>query len=543
MFVKVSTIKNHKYVQIVSSYRDENNNVRHKILSHLGRLDALPHGSLLNIGKKFLELSGVATKTEVIEKCSEAEILNWGYLVYKNLWSKFKIDNVLGDIQTHNGKAIFDLNLAVFAMVIQHLLAPCSKFKTCAEQQKYLELAPYNLNHLYRALDILAQNKPELEEKLFSFGNKKSQVVDVVFYDVTTFHFESVQQDELRDFGFSKANKFNEVQVMLGMFTDCEGIPLGYELFPGNTYEGKTLEVALAAIEKWCNIRKIIIVADRGINRKTNLKIIKDKGHGYIVATRIKNLSSKIQAKIFNEAGYENLTKEDVPIKYKTFDYTNTFKDENKKKITLAEKMIITYSMKRAAKDTADRRRLLEKAEFYLQNKACIKSSNKRGGKKYLKETNKTDWALNQKAIEKDAKFDGYYAIQTSEIDISPQEILDAHHMLWKIEESFRIMKSTIETRPIFHWTEKRIRGHFAICYLAFWLERALEIKLHKNNIEATPTTIREALNAMRISTIELDGKKLFIKTKNTDLGSKILHVLRITQPNNLSQNTKFMTQ
>jgi len=532
MYVKITKAKKHQYLQIVRSYRDQESKVRHKVLLHLGRLDQVSKQSLLNIATKLLELAG-ADKGFTPKDLGEAEILNWGYMVYKKIWDKFKLEEVLRGIQRNTGKSIFELNNASFLMVIRHLLAPGSKLSAYNKQRCYVELPEVKLNHLYRSLDILSDNKEAIELHIFNMNRKMFNIkVDVSFYDVTTFHFESVKKDSLKDFGFSKANKVNEVQVVLGMLTDCEGRPIGYELFSGNTFEGKTLKKALDAIEKRFNIRNVIIVADRGINSKLNLKQIRDKGYGYIVASRIKNLKKEIQEKIFDSVGYQMLEDKECNIRYKVIDYVNSFKNQ-KELIKLTEKLIITYSEKRAEKDRNDRKRLLEKAEYLLANKSMIKANNKRGGKKYLKEIGNTDWVLDEATLTKDEKFNGYYAIQTSEQNLNVKKVLDAYHSLWKIEESFRIMKSTLEVRPIFHWTENRIKGHFVVCFLAFLLERTLEFKLKENQIEATPDKIREALNNMQFAMIDLNDQKLFVRTKNTKLGSNILQILQIKQPKN----------
>jgi transposase len=377
--------------------------------------------------------------------------------------------------------------------------------------------------------------------------------IDIVFYDVTTFHFESVQQDDLRDFGFSKNAKFNEVQVVLGLLVDCEGRPVGYELFPGNTFEGKTLDAALESIGKRFGIRNIIIVADRGINSKLNLKSIVDKGYGYIFASRIKSMPVFVKAEILNNKDYITLSENETngAFKYKVIDHVNQFKiqDENRDElikrkkqiiVELSERLIITYSDKRARKDKSDRERLLEKANYLLQDKSRIKSSNKRGGKKYLKELTSTDWTLDAKSVEEDAKWDGYYGIQTSEKELSVEKILDVQRTLWRIEESFRIMKSTLEVRPIFHWTESRIKGHFVICFLAFLLERTLEIKLRNAEIDASPERIRSALNSMQFAEIELQESKFLIKTKSEDLASKILRQFKIQSPKNIISASDF---
>lgn len=499
--------------------------------------------------KIFLKLAQIACAQSIdINDFSEARMINWGYLVYKKLWDKFKLNDILSKLQTNHGKAQFHLNNACFLMSIQHLLSPASKLGSYQAQHRYACLPEVGLNHFYRSLDILCDNKEALESHLFNMNRDLFNMqIDVVFYDVTTFHFESVKQDGLRDFGFSKNAKFNEVQVVLGMLVDCEGRPVGYELFPGNTFEGKTLETALESIEKRFGIRNIIIVADRGINSKLNLKSIVDKGYGYIIASRIRSMPEDIQSKILNEEDYITLSQseEDGVVRYKVIDYVNQFKIKNenryenikrKKRILnqLPEKLIVTYSDKRARKDKKERERLIEKAHHLLEDKAKIRSSNKRNGKKYLQETNKTDYKLDMAAIERDEKWDGYYGIQTSEKFLSIEKILSAHRTLYKIEESFRIMKSTLEVRPIFHWTENRIKGHFVVCFLAFLLERTLEIKLRNAEIGASPEKIRRALNSMQFAEVDLQGSKFLIKTKSDELASKILRQFKIQSPKNI---------
>lgn len=552
MFIKINPSKNFKYIQLVRAYR-ENGKSKHKILFNLGRLDQLENNP--EFQKIFTQLAEIAgAKSININECSEAQIFNWGYLVYKKIWVQFKLNEILSALQSSIGKTRFDLNNACFLMVIQHLLSPTSKLGSYHAQHRYACLPEVGLNHLYRSLDILSEGKGIIESHLFQMNcDLFNMQVDVVFYDVTTFHFESVQQDSLKDFGYSKNAKFNEVQVVLGMLVDCDGRPVGYELFPGNTFEGKTLETALESIEKRFGIRNIIIVADRGINSKLNLKHIADRGYGYIVASRIKSMPETVQAEILDDKDYITLSENEIngAVKYKIIDYINQFKmkDENrsddakwKKRILveLPEKLIVTYSDKRARKDKIDRERLLEKANYLLSDKSKIRSSNKRGGKKYLKETAKTDWVLDHKSVENDEKWDGYYGIQTSEKELSVGKILEAHHTLWRIEESFKIMKSTLEVRPIFHWTEKRIKGHFVVCFMAFLLERTLEISLKNGDIPASPQTIRDALNSMQFAEIELHGNKFLVKTKSEALASQILRQLKIQSPKNIMAATEF---
>lgn len=220
--------------------------------------------------------------------------------------------------------------------------------------------------------------------------------------------------------------------------------------------------------------------------------------------------------------------------RYKVVDYLNSFRKEGKT-YELKEKLIITYSSTRAKKDREDRERLLEKAQLLLQNQSKITASNKRGGKKYLKNISKETWYLDEEALHRDEKFDGYYGIEISEEDIKPQDALEAYHTLWKIEESFRIMKSTLEVRPIFHWTENRIKGHLVICFLVFLLERTLEFKLQESKEKASPEEIREALNSLNFAEVEIENQQFLLKIKGTELSNKILKLFKVKPPKNIT--------
>jgi transposase len=382
---------------------------------------------------------------------------------------------------------------------------------------------------MYRALDYLSEKKEDIEAGLFQYNYiRTNKTVDVVFYDVTTVHFESVSTDELRDFGFSKNCKFNEVQVVMGMIIDSEGLPVGYELFKGNTFDGKTMVGALTNIKNRFGINRVIIVADRGLNSKGNLNLIKEAGYGYIMASKVKGSAKGLQEEMLRDVGFADTIDKNgnLTLRYKVIEHENIFKDENQTLRKLQENIIVSYSPKRAKKDAADRDRLVEKAKKLLENPELIKSSNKRGGKKYINPArpDKTAYTLAIDKIEQDAKFDGYYAIQTSEKTISATEIMEAHHTLWKIEESFRIMKSTLEVRPVFHWSKKRIEGHFVVCFLAFLMERKMELLIQGTDSESpsSPEKIREALNSMQLASVTASGGEMFIKSTSKQLGKDI---------------------
>lgn len=541
MYLKSVKAGKYEYIRLVESYRD-GDKVNHKVLLNLGRKDVIQgNPSFQRMAERLAELSGAEHKVPDAE-VSDGVLRNYGFVVYRRLWELFGLHNFLAELRDNHTKLQFDLNATCLLMAIQHLLQPRSKLSTFSHRNFYLGTPELNLNHLYRSLDVLAEHKEDIEDYIFEKNRSLfNMCVDIVFYDVTTFHFESCRDDGFRDFGFSKANKINEVQIVMGLLVDNEGRPIGYELFPGNTVDGKTLESSLEKLKERFNIRKVIVVADRGLNSKMNLGRIKAKGYDYIVASRLKKMSKAVRDQVFDPQGYTiaTTTFEDengeVPLSYKVLDYTNSFRDEEGKLAHLAEKLVITYSAKRARKDRADRTRLVEKAEKLLTDPAKIKASNKRGGKRFIQHRSENDqFTLDEQAIAADERFDGYYAIQTSLPDMSAEEVVEAYHSLWKIEESFRIMKSTLEVRPIFHWTEKRIKGHFAICFLAFLLERTLEFKLRKSNMPMSPTQIQEALNSLLFAELTMKGQQYLLKMKPTPEAGRILRLMRIAPPKNM---------
>ena len=586
MFIKTTKVKEYEYIKLVESYR-ENGKSKHRVLYNFGRSDLIKKDAgFLKIVKKLCEIAGLPVNHEInadeqslFADCSEATFYNYGYLPYLKLWKELDIDSVLAGYQKCITKIEYPLSETVFLMAVQHLLEPRSKLSTYQCQNRYFNMSEISLHHMYRSLEVLDKWKESIESELFDYHYVRvSTHVDVVFYDVTTFEFESVIADELRNFGFSKACKFKEVQVVMGMIIDANGVPIGYELFEGNTFDGKTMMKALENIKKRFGINRVIIVADRGLNSKVNLNLIKDAGYGYIMSSKIKGMSKAMQAKILDTKGAAvvNDKSGNEDFRYKTMEYTNVFTDDDKVKHFLPENLIISYSPKRANKDRKDRERLVEKAKKLLENPEQIDALIKRGGRKYLnqkksdisenetesKESEKSKpekpkknkseknesekiitWELALEKIEKDARFDGFYGIQTSEKNMTATDVMEAYHTLWKIEESFRIMKTTMEVKPVFHWRPKRIRGHFVLCFLAFLMERKMELLLknEKDEVLSSPQRIKEALNTMQLACVATNNEEVFIKAKTDPLCNKIFKLLKINMPHNISKKSELI--
>lgn len=570
MFIKSTRSRGHEYVQIVKSVRKDGK-PRHEVVANLGRADILAESGLENMIAALTRY--VQSKSEPQQMATHKDIstmkerarVNYGYLAYRCLWQQFGLPQLLerlcGDRQIS-----YDYARIIESLVMNHLLTPSSKRHFFRHSEHYFGLiAELELQHVYRCLDLLAAHKVALEEAVFErHRNMFNMSVDVIFYDLTTFHFESQRADELRDFGFSKAGKVNEVQVVLGLLVDRDGRPIGFELFPGNTFEGATLVTVLRRLQKHFKLGHVVIVADKGLNSKLNLKTIKDAGFEYIISCRIKSLAQTIQQQILSESGYEQVAVEKVVggsaeerkepeekhlFKYKLLDYTNIirYKDEAGGKsvqVELEEKLICTYSSKRAAKDQHDRQRQVEKAQKVVASnqKSAL---NHRGYKRFIKaeveggqdeqnEPNEQRLVVDQDKIDQAACFDGVAALQCSRLALDPLEALRQYRQLWRIEESFRIIKSTMKTRPIFLRTKQHIEGHFVLCFLAFLLERELEYRLKKREIEHSPEQIKTALNSMEFSVLEIENEPYYLKGKHRSLASKIFSILRLKQPTNI---------
>lgn len=516
MFIREKTSPTTKKtsIQICESFRNEAGQPRNRVLLTLGPTQQLiDSGQLLKLSEALAKLAG-SKKNGILLKDDSLEELsrfNWGApFLLKHLWKTFELKDLF---IKHDSKVEFNLNQIIFSQVVDRFLKPRSKLGFYENQEDCFLSDKSELHHVYRSLSALAKLKPALEKHLFDMNRKLFNMkVDIVFFDATTIYFHSDKDDDLRKFGFSKDCKFNDVQIVMGLLMDEEGRPIGFQTFPGNTFDGKTLISALNDLKKTFEVNKLIIVGDRGICSQANIDAIKDSGYEYIVATSLRKQERKLQEEILDGNGYRSITKGDSE-EFK-------FKEIQSKD----GRLIISWSSSRARKDFYDRERLIEKANEILEGKVKLR---KPGKAKYLKVNEEVEY-LDEAKIMSDAKWDGYYGIRTNvskEIK-TDAEIYDAYKQLWKIEDCFRVLKSHLKLRPVFLWNPERIQGHLVLCFLTFVFERHMEIELRKKSIEASPQKIRKALEEMQASVVQIEQKKLLVTSKIGDLSKKIFGVL-----------------
>jgi len=576
MFARVVTSKGNRYLNIIESYRD-GKKAKQRVIANLGRVDKLEIDSIERLAEKLLSVVESEKKIEQTStpNIEELDRYNYGYVVYRKLWNRFKLDKIL-DKLVIDKKIKYDFKSVVFSMVVDRLMKPKSKLALIENKEDYFHINDeLQLNHIYRGLDILAANKIEIEEALFNQNKTMFNIsTDIVFYDVTTFYYESKNENDLKKFGYSKDGKFGDVQIVMGLMIDKNGLPIGYELFTGNTFDSKTMVKVLDNLKEKFNLDKVIIVADRGLNSKINLKYIKDAGYDYLMAVSIKSLNKKMKDAILDKKSYTNILatedSEDGLYAYKTLEYDNVVKYEEeitnsdtgevsrtKEEITLKEKFVCTYSDKRARKDQYDRGRGLDKANTIILNNQKSSLTTTRSFKKFIQKESKEDncnefiMGMDWMKIKEQQRYDGFYAITTSKLDLDPMEIIQNYRNLHKIEDSFRVLKSTFNTRPIFHHKEQRIEAHFIVCFIAFMLERDLEIRLKKSKsfttYTITPERIKEALNSLELSKIKVDNKTLYMKSNHSNgkkklkFAKEIMRFLQIKQLKNISTREELL--
>lgn len=496
------------YLRILESYRNAAGKATHRILYSLGKVEDYTPEQLRAIGVKLFELGGGEVKALLQGELEELGRYNYGYQqIYRKALEHYGLQNVLRRIEKKS-KLQFSLYDSVFLMLLERLQEPCSKLGSYYNQQEYLNLPRVALHHLYRALDKLAANNLIIQQQIFTTGRDLfNQKLDVVFYDVTTFYFESEveKEGELRQMGFGKDGKIGNTQILFCMMIDRDKNPIGYRIFKGDTYEGHTFEKALEDLKTQYQIDKIIVVADRGMLSKNNLQITTEKGYEFIIGERLKSLPKAIKTSLLDLSNYKHewiyndSSDEPVIVKYTTLSHDG-------------KTIIATYSANRAKKDKHDREDKLDTAKKFLANPALLK---KKPSRFFLQSNGKEAYSLDENKIEQSKMYDGFLAISTN-ATLGITEVLEQYKQLYKIEHSFRTFKSHLETRPMFHWTDSRIEGHICLCYMAFALQNYVLQKANKLKQVFTEASLRQTLDKMQVSLLKHHTDQVYLRSAPT---------------------------
>lgn len=387
-------------------------------------------------------------------------------------------------------------------LVLIRLLEPASKLKSIILLEKYFSIT-YSRSSVYRALPAFASLKEKVQQIAIQYAkNKLSFDFSVIFYDVTTLYFETDKSDDLRRCGFSKDHKFNQPQILLGLVINQSGFPLCYEIFEGKKYEGHTMLPVIDILREKHKIKNMTVVADAAMISVDNIVKLLEHKLNYIVGARIAGLSLPTIKKISQELNRKE----------------GSFRLTTKHGI-----LICDFSSIRYRKDKHEMNKQIRKAKAFIQDPDKNKQARKG---KFVKTVGKTKYILNKKLIDKTNMILGVKGYYTNLENIDNLEVIKQYHNLWKVEKAFRISKSDLKTRPIFHFKEKTIQSHMLLCFMALCIAKHIEIKTNKS-LQTTISRLKEVTDAIMLNTIT--NKESFIRSPISEELKQLLKALDVS--------------
>lgn len=489
------------YLSIVEGRRDkETKNSRTVTIKKIGYLDELEkeypdpiaHFTLIVAGMnrdKAEEKVALTISIDSTQRVEGNERRNFGYVALSAIYHELGIHRFLANRQQSAGVE-YNLNQIMRLLVFSRLLAPSSKRKAFENRDWFFERSDFSQIDMYRALSKLANYKEALQLWIHErIRDTYGRDTSVVYYDVTNYYYEIDEQDELRRKGVSKEHRPNPI-VQMGLMMDNNGLPIAYQLFPGNANDCTTLLPIIKRIRREFGTGKAIVVSDKGLNTGKNAYYLANSRGGYVFSQSVRGGNAELKRYVLKETGYEHL---ESGFKKKSRQHTRQveFEDDNGKvvKANVAEKQVVFYSPEYDRRAKADRAATIRKAHAIVQSPKNFNKKNTYGAAKYIRQieydkktgeiiTPRSKLAFNEDALAEDEKYDGYYVIVSSRHFESDDWIIDTYRGLWRIEETFKVTKSDLEARPVYVSRQDRIEAHFLICFVALTIIRLLQKNL-----------------------------------------------------------------
>lgn len=543
MRIKISKSKNSVHYSIIQDVT-RNGKRTTKIYENIGNLNSLKQRAgdedPLSWLKNYVSTLNNKPTTIIIKKyenkiieMNKQNLFNIGYLFLHSIYYSLKLNKICSYI-TNQYQFKYDLNSILSNLIYARIIFPSSKLKTLELSKKFFEQPNFEYNHILRALEIISKESDYIQSQLYNNSKKIIKRNNkVLFYDCTNFFFEIDQEDDLRRYGKSKENRPSPI-VQMGLFMDGNGIPLTFNITSGNTNEQTTLKPLEEKIIEDFNLAEIVVCTDAGLASTANRKFNNTNLRKFITTQSIKKLKDYLKQEALD------LTKGwKLPGSDKTYDISKLRTDENlkekyKDKIfykerwinedNLEQRLIVTYSVKYQEYQTHIRNNQIERAKKIIeQNPKKIGKAKQNDPKRFIQITNttsngeiaeETHYNINQDIIDEEAKYDGLYAVCTN-LEDDVEEIIKVNHRRWENEESFRIMKSEFEARPVYLSREDRIKAHFMTCFLALLIFRILEKKLDE---KYTVNEIIETIKNMNLLKGEEGFIPVYTRTNITDL-------------------------
>lgn len=453
-------------------------------------------------------------------------------LIFGKLFNNIGCNNLFKNLDTRNIRNKEDKNFLFKSLVISRLLYPGSKLELI-NYLSYFKNIDITSDKIYRFLDALYQDEIKSKIETCVFEHTKSVMngeIILTFYDVTTLYFESESEDDLRRIGFSKEGKIARPQIQLGLFTTLEGYPLSFEIYEGNKYEGHTLIDILKKFQNKFELKdKPIVVADRGMLNNANIAYLEENKYKYILAAKTRSISNDLKEKILNLTFLNDGTIHTLKFN-KDISYKEKIDDKDfLKSININQRLILSYSSQRAKKDKYNRDKALQRLEEKIKSSKNITKKDLKLSyyAKYINlddnDSNITFNINNQKIIE-DEKLDGIKGFITNDFTLTPNEIIEHYNNQYDVERAFRISKTDLKIRPIYHRLETRIKAHILVSFVSYAIYKEFErkLKLNKVTFDFSQKFLRKIIE--HIIAVKIDGE--IIPINPSEIQKQILDII-----------------
>lgn len=539
MYLKKSKYKNGRtFLSINESYRDPVSKTnKNRSVMKIGYLDDLagkyddPVAHFKALAVKMTEenesqnIMTLKIDTATHMDKNEDNVKNLGYIILSKIYHELEIDKYLLSRQ-RSAKFRYNTNSIMQLLVFARIIYPGSKLFAFNCKEAFFERFDFKLEEVYRSLSFFSEHKEALQLWMHERVLKKySRDTSIVYYDLTNYYFETDQQDGFRMKGVCKEHRPDPI-VQMGLFMDRNGIPVSYKLFAGNEADCMTLRPMISETARNYSLGRIIVVADKGVISSDNIWYTLSARNGYVFSYSVRKSDKAFKDYVLDQDGYRWNKDKTFKIKSRLEPRTIKVTSSRGGKICkqVEEKQVIVYSDKYAEKARHDREQAIQKAKDLIKNPSRYDRAASYGAAKYIKnlvfdkdtgeimEDAKNLLVFDEEKLKDEAVYDGYYAIVTSEIDMGDNEILDIYHGLWEIEETFKITKSTLETRPVYVSLKDHIEAHFLTCFIALVLVRLLEFKLDGK------FTTEEIISSLKKYNCSLTEQNLYMFTHYSDV-------------------------
>ena len=549
--MRLSLVKSKNTTQfyVIKSYRNKNGKNTSKIVEKLGNIEEVKQKANgedpIKWAKKYIEYLNEQEKkeendiiirksqTNIIEKNNQ-NLFNCGYFFLEKIYYDLKLDKICEDI-TKKYKFKYDLNSILSRLIYGRIIFPSSKLAINELSKKFIEPPNFELQHIYRALEVIAKENDYIQSELYKNSIKVAERnTNILYYDCTNYFFEIEEASGLRQYGPSKEHRPNPITQM-GLFMDGDGFPLAFNITAGNTNEQITLTPLEEKIMKDFELSKFIVCTDAGLASNSNREFNNKDKRAFITTQSIKKLKKHLKEWALDTKGWH------LEDDKKEYDISKLEKDEESSKANynkifykqcwikengLEQSLIITYSLKYKNYQLKIRNAQIERARKAIQNNSTkIDKCNQNDYKRFILKTSVTEegevaenkiYTINQEVITEEEKYDGFYGVCTN-LEGKVEDIIKINQRRWEIEESFRIMKSEFKARPVYLSRDDRIQAHFMTCFIALLIHRILEKKLDEKY------TCEEIINSLRdMNLMHIDEENYIPAYTRTDLTDKL---------------------